>query len=418
MFTFIISMKKIYTQGTHRICAPSDTLSKIYPCISEMGITRIADITGLDYIGIPVFLAIRPNSFSMSLSQGKGITEDAAKVSALMEAVETYHAEHIALDTLNSSYEELSETEDVICVYDLPMYRDALFDPTSSISWIKASSIVSGKDCYVPYEVVHTKYSVENEYLQSGALVSSSNGLASGNSILEASLHGIYELIERDAYSCWSLQNMEIRSRTKVILETVEDDDVKALIKKFENAGIKIGIWDITSDIGIPSFLVRIISKDAPPLNLVRPAIGMGCHLNKNIALSRALTEAAQSRLTFIAGARDDLQQEEYEIFTKNKIEYDKWKMVIEAESYVDFRELKNVDNESLSKDIEFVKRALYEVGVRDILVVDLQKQEYSINVVRVIIPGLEGSLSYKSMKLGKRAYYCLETQDREGQVS
>ena len=60
-----------------------------------MGITRIANITGLDRLGIPVVMVCRPNSRSIAVSQGKGLTLDAAKASGLMESVETFHAESI-----------------------------------------------------------------------------------------------------------------------------------------------------------------------------------------------------------------------------------------------------------------------------------------------------------------------------------
>ena len=62
-----------------------------------MGITRLADVTGLDYIGIPVIMACRPNSRALSVAQGKGLDLDAARTSGFMEAAETFHGEHIDL---------------------------------------------------------------------------------------------------------------------------------------------------------------------------------------------------------------------------------------------------------------------------------------------------------------------------------
>ena len=60
-----------------------------------MGITRLGNITGLDRIGIPVAIAVRPNSRSVSVAQGKGLEMPQAMASALMEACETFHAEQI-----------------------------------------------------------------------------------------------------------------------------------------------------------------------------------------------------------------------------------------------------------------------------------------------------------------------------------
>ena len=68
-------------------------IERVRPHMGGMGITRLADLTGLDRIGVPVFAAVRPNSRSVATSQGKGLSRDAARVGALMEAVESWHAE-------------------------------------------------------------------------------------------------------------------------------------------------------------------------------------------------------------------------------------------------------------------------------------------------------------------------------------
>ena len=81
-------LPKVFRRGTHRIIEPSETLTRYRPLASSMGITRLGNITGLDRIGIPVVAAIRPNSRSVSVSQGKGLDLSQAMASALMEAVE------------------------------------------------------------------------------------------------------------------------------------------------------------------------------------------------------------------------------------------------------------------------------------------------------------------------------------------
>src|SRR5207249_2958495 len=86
---------KGWWQGTHRTVPPAETVARLRPLMAGFGITRLADVTGLDRIGLPVFQAIRPLSRSVSVAQGKGLTADAARASALMEAVETWHAERI-----------------------------------------------------------------------------------------------------------------------------------------------------------------------------------------------------------------------------------------------------------------------------------------------------------------------------------
>ena len=88
---------KAYRRGTHRTVDPAATLARVRPHLQGMGITRIANVTGLDRIGIPVVMACRPNARSLAVSQGKGLTLEAAKASAVMEAIELHHAERIEL---------------------------------------------------------------------------------------------------------------------------------------------------------------------------------------------------------------------------------------------------------------------------------------------------------------------------------
>ena len=97
-----------YHFGTRREVAPAETLRRIRPLLRRAGITRLADVTGLDWIGIPVYQAIRPNSRNLSVAQGKGLTRTQAKVSALMESLESFHAERIEYQTsLRASVSEL-----------------------------------------------------------------------------------------------------------------------------------------------------------------------------------------------------------------------------------------------------------------------------------------------------------------------
>ncbi len=124
------SSAKHYRTGTHRTVPPASTLARLKPYLSEMGITRLANVTGLDRVGIPVVMAMRPNSRSVAVSQGKGVDLEAAKASALMESVETWHAERIALPTLYGSVADLSGEAALADLEMFPKTRSSRFDPT------------------------------------------------------------------------------------------------------------------------------------------------------------------------------------------------------------------------------------------------------------------------------------------------
>ena len=84
-----------YFKGTHRVIAPKKTIEINEDKLKIAGITRIADITDLDRIGLPIYTAIRPTAEdgAISIYGGKGITKDHAKASAMMEGFERYSAE-------------------------------------------------------------------------------------------------------------------------------------------------------------------------------------------------------------------------------------------------------------------------------------------------------------------------------------
>src|SRR5579872_5344414 len=128
---------KEYREGTHRIVSPDVTLQRMMPHAASCGITRVANITGLDVIGIPVWVAFRPNSRSLSVSQGKGLDDAAAKASAVMESIEAFHAERILRPVKLATEPDMRAAHTVADVKDLP--RTArIFDAGAVLPWIEA----------------------------------------------------------------------------------------------------------------------------------------------------------------------------------------------------------------------------------------------------------------------------------------
>ncbi|MFH1158622.1 MAG: YcaO-like family protein [Pseudomonadota bacterium] len=386
-----------------RICPPKDTIARVMRLAPVMGITRLANITGLDTIGIPVYTAHRPNSRSLSVMQGKGYTHDAAKASALMEAVETWHAENMTLPLRFGSYAELCCKNKIADVSILPKFRDHAFTPHARIMWVEGDDLISGEKKFVPYEMVHMDYRSPLP-CGHGCFTPSSNGLASGNDPLEALIHGICEVMERDATTLWQLKSRDRQNLDKVDISTITDTRCVDIIGRFRRAKTPVGIWDLTGDTGVPVFLCRILSEAPSDFSGIRPASGMGCHLSKNIALLRALTEAAQSRLAFISGVRDDLSRRDYKKFLSPE-EKVKWHdSVLNHPSPKNFPALPSFGSGSPDRDIAVLLRQLRKIGIREVIAVDLTRPEFGIPVVRVIIPGLEGVLSDTDILLGRRA--------------
>lgn len=308
------SPRKGFKFGSHRCLDPERTIERVRPFLGCMGITRLANVTGLDRIGIPVVQAIRPNSRSLSVAQGKGSTLSAAKASALMESIEGYHAERITLPLRLASYEDMRSERVVVDVAELNRRRTTAFHPHLPLLWIQGHDLMRNEAVWLPYEVVHTNY-IRPLPAGSVCFAMTSTGLASGNHLLEAISHGLYEVVEQDAVTLWALSGEERRARSRLDLETVTDPTCREVLDKFRRAGIEVLAWETTTDIGIPAFHCTIRDRAVTSVG----DGGHGSHPSRPVALLRALTEAAQTRLTVIAGSRDDVVRSSYERWWGNR---------------------------------------------------------------------------------------------------
>ncbi len=378
---------KAYRAGTHRTVPPAETLARVRPLMPAMGITRIANITGLDRLGIPVVMVCRPNSRSIAVSQGKGLTLEAAKVSGLMEAVETFHAERITRPLILGTARDLNRSHPLADVEQLPRAMASRFGPDEPILWIEGHDLLDGSSRWLPYEFVHTDYTLPPGPA-SGYFPANTNGLASGNHLLEAVSHGICEVIERDATTLW-LQGGERFRRGRVLrLDSVDDGACQELLGRFSRARVAVRVWDTTSDVGVASFYCLVMGRDD---GFVDPEFGGGCHPTRQVALLRALTEAAQARTTYIAGSRDDFARDDYSVAGRSR-RHRQCRMLMDAgDEAREFQDVPNCESDTLREDVEWVVRRLRSVGIQQVLVANLTKPELGLPVVRVVIPGLEG---------------------------
>src|SRR5262249_19801570 len=140
-----------------------------------------------------------------------------------------------------------------------------------------------------------------------GVFVATTNGLGAGNHILEAIAHGLYECIERDAVTLWRLGGAAARRARRIDIASINSPMATALMGRCAAADIELILWDATSDIEVPT-IVCLAYDDPARSGGSDPEIGSGCHVDREVALCRAIAEAAQARLTFIAGSRDDFE--------------------------------------------------------------------------------------------------------------
>jgi len=388
----VAEARKKHRAGTHRIVSPEETLESVRRFFPVMGITRVADITGLDVIGLPVITVCRPGSRSVTVSLGKGLDPAAARASGVMESIEGFMAERITRPLVLGSVNDLRSSHPLVGVDRLPRTAASAYHPDAPLLWIEGRELLTGTPRWVPYEMVHTAYTVPRP-TGTGCFLASSNGLASGNHLLEAISHAICETVERDAATLHSVRAPQDAAARLIDLRTVDDPGCLEALGRLDRAGMSAAVWDITSDVGIPAFSARIAERRQPPAVPAFDAEGMGCHPDRNVALLRALTEAAQSRLGYISGARDDPSGWEHAYGTDGDRPADPAEDPPGAGTE-DFTAVPVFGGDSFDADVAWELAALRSAGISEVVAVDLTHEDFGIPVVRVIVPGLEGPVT------------------------
>ena len=382
---------KAYRLGTHRALTPADTLRRVQPLLSDMGITRVANVTGLDRIGIPVYTAFRPLSRSISVSQGKGFEPDAAKISAIMESVETFHAETVTQPLKYASVNQLHGQTNLIDLDRLAQISKHTINKDQTLFWIEGKNLLNNRPCWLPFEVLSTDYTLP-ALNGGGYFAANTNGLASGNTLNEAICHAIFEVVERDAEALWNQQAIKAQSNTGLDLGSVDDPNCRWLLERFKKANVEIKVWDMTSDVGLPCYICLAIGDEN---DWADPEFGAGCHAAKEVALSRAITEAAQARVTYIAGSRDDVGLSEYKQAQRLNRRNQGLNQFQKHKPKRDFSKSISFNNEDINADLDLCLKQLSNIDIEQVVSVDLSKPEFGLAVAKVVIPGLEGAYGH-----------------------
>ncbi|MFE1367261.1 YcaO-like family protein [Streptomyces anulatus] len=283
--------------GTVRARTPQETWEALSGRLTEFGITRVADLTGLDCIGLPVFTAIRPASLTLSTSQGKGATPLLAKLSAVVEAIELWHVEQPLPVAAVGPAAEVAPGCPVAALPLTAVYPEQSL-ARMVFEWTAGTGLVSGAKALLPVDLVRRRG--QRPQWTPDVLRATSTGLACGNIRDEALLHGLFEVVERDVLHRDGQAGGA--RRTLIDPQTVDDPHAQEVIARLAAADMALEVALVDGPYGLPVCVAYLWSQDYPVV-----FAGGGCHSVAEIALTRAVTEAAQSRLTAIAGMRDDL---------------------------------------------------------------------------------------------------------------
>ena len=368
----------------------AETYSRVKSIARRVPISRVVDLTPLDDLRLPVYSAVTPLARDLKIHNGKGATREAARVSALMEAVERVSAERTFAATVVASYQELERSGPLPPVdplaFDLP--ADTAYRPDSRFTWVQGRELLAGRDVLIPLDLVITP-PIE------GILRDvDTNGVAAGNIHLEAVTHAICEIIERDAFSqilfvaAFGDHEKHARALVPIDLGTLRGQALE-WTKRIAGAGLRLDVLDITSDVGVPTFHTLLLDPQYPAPGgerLPRRFFGSGTHPDPDVAVFRALSEAIQSRLIVIQAARDSYNRIRTPSRSPAAAATGTRAVRLRQRSFANVSGFKSMD---LRADLEFLLERLAKVGVRQCVAVDLTRPAWSIPVVRVRIPGL-----------------------------
>ena len=381
--------KRFDIGNSDRTMSPEDTFQNVQPAFSRVGLTRVGNITGLDRLGIPVTVAIRPNSYSLTQSSGKGITLAAALASAAMESLELYCAENITQPVLQASYDEIRQDHISLPVDDMYLSKYSLFHPKRTEEWLLGWDIMNDVEVAVPYHSVSLDFRALNDAACPASFTMDSNGLASGNHFLEALLSALLEVIERDGVSIHSELERHGQLKRRVDLDAFGSDTVLDIARRLEEVGVQVAVLDCTTDIDIPVFEAFVYDERS---NSIALAHGYGAHLNPATAATRAITEAVQARTLIVSGARDDLFKD---IYTAHRFRHGSNVGLLETNHIWAPMDHVNQATSTFEGDVDVLLKALCSAGLNRVVVLDLSPDDIEISVLRVLVPGLEGYYYY-----------------------
>jgi len=395
---------KYASYGVVRAIPPAETIRRVAPLMNIVGVTRVAEVTGLDNVGIPNFTTVRPRDRGEGISyyNGKGLTRAAAHAGALMEAIERYSGERCDLPVFYGDRAEMERQGPTIDPGEIIVPRAMEYRPELRLEWVEGFDLLSQRPTYLPLNAVIWPY--EPPAGRPMLYDSGTNGLASGNTLEEALCHALCEVIERDA-SAVSDASLDLAPAVAHVLLQLglaapEGDssaraarfpliDLKtlprralALVRKLERAGLLVYLRDVTSTAGIATLDCAIVERRLDGRHLAHG--GTGTHPDARVAATRALTEAAQSRVGHIQGGREDLSRivgvppvfDPDELYGRGTVRH--------------FLSIASTQHSNIDDDIRFLLRRLSDDGFTQVVAVNLTRPEVRVPVVRVVVPRAE----------------------------
>ena len=397
---------KYTDSGVERSVRPEATIRRASAVLDIIGVTKVADVTDLDRVGIPNFMTVRPHDLGPGISyyNGKGTTRAAAHAGALMEAIERHAGERYDGPVIVSSHYNLKSEHACVDPLEIHVPMIRRYSEHLMLEWVLGFDLIARRPTYAPLNCVVAPYHSDSGM---ALFYTSTNGLASGNARVDAVCHALCEVIERDATGL-AMARTDLKPAVASLLADIGlgggpaaapaqarrislrglPRPAAALVRKLQRAGLEVELLDLTSATGIATIACTITEQQGLP-SVVGACSGCGTHPDARIALTRALTEAAQSRLSGIQGGREDLPDH---VPARGAPPAERKH---ESGPEISFDEIASHQHPSVNEDVEFIIDRMRQSGFEQAVVVDITRPEVGIPAVRVIVPRSEAWTLY-----------------------
>ena len=367
----------------------------------RIGCTRVSSVGELDRLGMAVYCGKLPKGKVISVSSGKGRERYLARAGSIFEAFELWSAEHP--DFLNYKAGSILEMQDqgikIVPPATLQFSLHAIFSERTPISWHPCRDLIRNREVWCPSDLIYIAATIMQPLMH---FQSTTNGLASGFDDLDAVLSGLYEVVERDA---WTISEVILQSSGLSPERVALEGDLEAYEKRIYDAGARLFVFDVTSDLGIPAFksIICDASEWSPGM-----FAGYGCHLNGEHAILRSILEAAQARAVYTSGDRDDLLRRTFLLVKRvNQVAMIKQLQSLPikcgSNSYAKF------EFGTVPQELAFLVKRLRQKGISEIYFKELHRhEEPPFVVVRVYCPQLEPA-KFETWQMGPRVIRALE---------
>ncbi len=429
--------KLLMTSGGYRTVSPGATVARFRKHVSPLTgvVSRLEKIEAdlplnTNYYATHNFSAPARTvdelraGLSGAGSFGKGSTAEQGEASALMEAIERYSGIFQGDEIRATRRFTDFPAGDAIAPNDILLFSEAqlrgeasadphgapsartLFDRSAKIEWSPVWSLRDRRFRHVPTSLAYFFYRGPGE------INADSNGCAAGNTLAEAIVQGFLELVERDAYATWWYNRVQ---RPQVDLGQLDDSYVRDLRARLADTGRRLWVLDVTSDLGIPSFVSVLHWMQNSQENI---EFGSGAHFDGRIGLLRALTELNQFLSIGLMGGGSG-EKSSLDGSTPLRLQ-DHPFLIPSDQPAVQPGFGSKVGGLDAREQVTACVRLAERAGL-DFLVLDQTRTDIEAPVVRVIVPGLRhfyrrfapGRLYDVPVKLG-----WLERPLREGELN